>query len=322
VLGRFQDMVLASARHPAMSIYLDNAQSIGPRSRAGRLSARRGNGLGLNENYARELLELHTLGVDGGYGQDDVIELARVLTGWGVAGVGRRRGPRLGAEPDAPAFRFVAELHEPGAKTLLGRTYPEGGVREGEAAIRDLCAHPSTARFLAAKLVTHFVADDPPARAVDRVADAFARSGGDLRETAGALIDLDEAWDPALRKFRTPQDWLVAVLRALGAREAPREAIEALRQLRHTLWAPGAPRGYGDVRREWADPDALMNRAELARSISRRVAGADRTPDPRVLLGVMEVAGDSALPGVVADNDVDPGERLALALAGPDFQWR
>ena len=322
VLGRFEDMVLASARHPAMLIYLDNAQSIGPASRVGRVTARRGNARGLNENYARELLELHTVGVDGGYAQEDVLELARVLTGWGVAGVGRVRGPRLGAEPDAPSFRFVAELHEPGAKSVMGKRYAEAGVREGEAAIRDLCAHPSTARFVASKLVTHFVADDPPPAAVDRIASVFADSGGDLRATADALVDLEEAWAGDARKFRAPQDWLIAVLRALGAREAPREVVEALRQLRHTLWAPGAPKGYGDVRREWADPDALMNRAELARTISRRVVRGGGAPEPRALLDVVELGADSALPRVLADADIDTGERLALALAGPDFQWR
>ncbi|MEN8373973.1 MAG: DUF1800 domain-containing protein [Gemmatimonadota bacterium] len=322
VLGRFEDMVLASARHPAMLIYLDNAQSIGPESRAGRMTARRGNARGLNENYARELLELHTLGVDGGYAQEDVVELARVLTGWGAQGVGRGRGPRVGPETTAPAFRFAPPLHEPGAKTVLGVRYREGGVGEGEAVIRDLCRHPSTARFLAGKLVRHFVADDPPAAAVDQVAAVFADSGGDLRETALALVDLDEAWDPANRKFRTPQDWLVAVLRVLGAKDTPREVVEALRQLRHTLWAPGAPKGYGDTRREWADPDALMNRAELARSISRRIVRDGGRPDPERLLDAIEVGEDSELPRLLGDGGVAVDERLALALAGPDFQWR
>src|SRR5687768_12772413 len=177
VLGRFEDLVLASARHPAMLIYLDNFQSIGPASAGARAGGRRGQQRGLNENYARELLELHTLGVNGGYSQQDVQELAKILTGWTVSGLARpglgaQRGRRQMAnrDDDAIGFAFQALLHEPGTKTVVGAKYGDGGVTEGERAIRALCEHPSTARFVAAKLVRHFVSDDPPAAAVDRVA--------------------------------------------------------------------------------------------------------------------------------------------------------
>ena len=164
---------------------------------------------GLNENYARELLELHTVGVNGGYAQQDVEELAKTLTGWTVTGL-QDGGSAIG-------FAFQGVLHEPGARTVLGVRYPEGGVAQGERAIHDLCSHASTARFIATKLVTHFVADDPPAAAVDRVARVFRSSDGDLRAVATALIDVQEAWSDETRKFRTPQDWLVAALRAFGA---------------------------------------------------------------------------------------------------------
>ena len=247
VLGRFEDMVMASARHPAMLLYLDNAQSdrscthqapvVGQRANANRR--------GLNENYARELLELHTLGVNGGYTQQDVQELARVLTGWtvdGIAGPGARgmaRGnpPGLGGQSrgrpggrrgrgaaapeagDALGFAFREMLHEPGSKVVLRQRYDEAGVEEGERVIRTLCQHPSTARFVATKLVTHFVSDDPPSAAVDRVETVFRSSHGDLKAVARALVDEPEAWRDGARKFRTPQDWLVAVLRAGGATE-------------------------------------------------------------------------------------------------------
>ena len=230
VLGRFADMVLASARHPAMLVYLDNLQSIGPNSRGARAPAGRGGQQrGLNENYARELLELHTLGVSGGYTQADVQELAKILTGWTVGGLARPGRMAQGArrrqmaapndQPDALAFAFEAALHEPGTKTVTGAKYTEAGVAEGERAIQDLCRHPSTSRFIATKLVAHFVGDDPPAAAIDRIAGIFRTSDGDLRAVATALIDLPEAWSDSARKFRAPQDWLIAVLRAFNAVE-------------------------------------------------------------------------------------------------------
>jgi uncharacterized protein (DUF1800 family) len=323
VLGRFADMVLASARHPAMLLYLDNAQSIGPDSRAARLidrarsrrpataaSAPRG----LNENYARELMELHTVGVDGGYTQDDVIQLARILTGWSVRGV----GPREQGRPREYTFREAA--HEPGAKTFMGKRYAEGGEREGEAAIRDLCAHPSTARFISTKLVRHFVADEPPPGAVQRLALAFRDSEGDLAEVSRALVREDEAWNPDNMKLRTPQDWVVAMLRALDAREAPPPFVGVLVQLRHPLWAPAAPKGYGDTVSEWADPDSLMHRAELARTVASRGRPAGLRPE--LLMDVTDVGAGNPLPEMLADESVPRDERAALGLGGPAFQWR
>ncbi len=234
VLGRFEDMVLASAKHPAMLVYLDNFQSIGPSSRgAGAGQRNNGQRRGLNENYARELLELHTLGVNGGYTQQDVQELAKILTGWTIDGIGgpgarlqranqpRRRGAQGQTGAPRPGrsdrVRLPELLHEPGSKTVLGQRYSEAGVEEGERVIRALCRHPSTARFVATKLVTHFVSDEPPAAAVDRVARVFRSTDGDLKAVARALVDEPEAWRDDARKFRTPQDWFVAVLRAFGA---------------------------------------------------------------------------------------------------------
>jgi uncharacterized protein (DUF1800 family) len=353
VLGRFEDLVLASAKHPAMLIYLDNAQSIGPRSqgagRAERSGQRRGGRpgasqqpavrtrRGLNENYARELLELHTLGVDGGYSQRDVQELAKVLTGWSIDGfggaavrlqaVGRgRRASARAAGADLPSadgpvrFAFQDVVHEPGAKTVLGATYEQAGMLEGERAIKALCAHPATAQFVARKLVTHFVSDDPPPAAVERIARVFRATGGDLAAVSDALIDLPEAWDEQHRKFRTPQDWLVAVFRGLGVAQARENVGQLLRQLRQPLWAPPSPKGYGDSLREWADPDSLLNRGELARTVA--ALPRLRDVDPRVLLDVVEVPPNAALSLMLADNTIPRDERVALALAGPAFQWR
>ena len=337
VLGRFEDMLLASAKHPAMLVYLDNFQSIGPRSRGATVAGRgRGQQRGLNENYARELLELHTLGVNGGYAQQDVQELAKILTGWTVSGLGRpstplaaggrrRRGMAASDTDGRIGFAFQEPLHEPGAKTVLGTRYGEDGVEEGERVIRALVRHPSTARFVATKLVTHLVSDAPPASAVDRIARVFRDSDGDLRAVSSALVDLPEAWTDDARKFRTPQDWLVAMLRTFETREVSEAAMPQLRQLRHPLWSPQAPKGFGDTTQEWADPDSLLNRAELARTIARRmrpsIRGAQRI-DPRILLDVVDVPANDPLHALLSDGSIAPDERIALALAGPAFQWR
>ena len=335
VLGRFEDMVLASAKHPAMLVYLDNFQSIGPRSRGAALAGRvRGQQRGLNENYARELLELHTLGVNGGFTQQDVQELAKILTGWTVTGLrgpstalgARRRGRGMAAQDsDRVGFAFQEFLHEPGAKTVLGTRYGEAGVEEGDRVIRALVRHPSTARFVATKLVTHFVSDAPPASAIDRIARVFRDSEGDLRAVSSAVVDLSEAWSDSARKFRTPQDWLVAVLRALDIREVADAAMPQLRQLRHPLWSPQAPKGFGDTTQEWADPDSLLNRAELARTIARRMrpsAKAAQRIDPRHLLDVVDVPSGDPLHALISDGSIPADERIALAFAGPAFQWR
>jgi uncharacterized protein (DUF1800 family) len=337
VLGRFEDLVLASAKHPAMLVYLDNFQSIGPASPGARGGRGRGGAppraqaRGLNENYARELLELHTLGVEGGYTQQDVLELAKILTGWTIAGFGgpgarqQMRPQGRGRRPDVQdegtiGFAFRELLHEPGTKTVLGARYAEDGVEEGERAIRSFARHPSTARFVATKLVRHFVADDPPNAAVDRIASVFRETNGDLRAVANALVDLPDAWDARNLKFRTPQDWIVAMLRAFDATDANDGTTLLLRQLRHPLWSPQSPKGFGDTMPEWADPDSLLNRAELARTLTRRFRL--QRVDPRSLLDVVDVPPGDPLRKFLDDNSIAIDERMALTLAGPVFQWR
>lgn len=344
VLGRYRDMVLASARHPAMLLYLDNMQSIGPRSQVAERMAQFGRGRqrGLNENYARELLELHTLGVDGGYTQQDVEQLARILTGWTLQGLplaeaaaGQQQGNpggrlrsrmmergmrRAGFSRDAPfGFAFRSELHEPGSKTVLGRKYGEG-ESAGREVITDLCRHPSTARFVATKLVRHFVSDEPPAGAVDAIATVFAETDGDLRAVSRALVALPSAWDTETRKFRTPQDWLIAAGRALGVDSLPQRVGFVLRELRHPLWSPPSPKGFDDEMGPWADPDSLLNRAEFARTVASAVS-RDGT-DPADLLDVVGFGASDALAALVTDRSIPSAERIALLIGGPDFQWR
>jgi len=316
VFGKFEDMLLASARHPAMLLYLDNNASVGPdspavtrRERKRRKQPHRRNDI--NENYARELLELHTVGVDGGYTQEDVIQLARVFTGWTFQGPADRNDHPLG-------FRFTPRTHEPGAKTVMGVRYTEAGEAEGVHVLRDLAHRPETARHISTKIVRHFVADDPPPAVVARLAKLWTDTGGDLRRIATALIHSDEAWTKDCKKFRTPQDWVVASLRALGTRRVPPLAAGALNQLRQTLWAPKAPKGYDDVTSAWADPDSLIKRIKSARAFARRLG---KSTDPGGLLDVVASA-DASLVRMVRDPAARPVDRMALFLASPEFQWR
>ena len=232
VTGRFVDLLLAVEHHPAMLLYLDNALSIGPDSMAGQLR-----GKGLNENLGREILELHTLGVDGGYTQDDVIALARILTGWSVA--------RLN-DPNPGVFRFYPRAHEPGPKTLLGRRYDEAGEQEGIAALRDLAAHPATAQHISTKLARHFIADNPPRDAVERIARVFRDSGGDLGRVTEAVVREDAAWRAPFAKIRSPGDLVIAACRATGFTPPGMMLANSLRVLDEPPFFAPQPTGWPD----------------------------------------------------------------------------
>ncbi len=307
VLGRFADMLLAAERHPAMLFYLDNARSVGPASRAG------GNGRrGLNENFAREILELHTLGVGGGYGQADVTSLARVITGWTFAG-------REGRTGEPGAFVFDADMHEPGDQMVAGRAYPAGGFGQGEAALNDIARHPATARHVAAKLVRHFVADEPPPAAVERIASVFRARDGDLHAVGAALVDLPEAW-AAPAKIRSPSDFLVATARLLGTPLAdPGPMLNGLRALGQPLWEPPGPDGFPDTAADWASPEGIKLRLDVSAQVARSFKGS---ADP---LALMEAAAGAALSPETRDAVSRAESRqqgLALALMSPEFQRR
>ena len=313
VLGSFEDLLLAAVRHPAMLLYLDQAQSAGPRSTMG-ARAREGQqrGRGLNENLAREILELHTLGVRSGYTQEDVTEFARALTGWTLPG---DCGGANGA-----TFRFVPALHEPGARTVLGRTYAEGGEEQARAVIHELVAAPATALHIARKLARHFVADDPPQALVQRLAETFARTNGDLHSVYRELVASPEAWQTAGAKFKSPWDWSISSLRALGRRALPRmRAANLMTQLGQPVWRPGSPAGYSDVAAAWAAPDALMRRVEVAQSLVQESGvGVDaRSLAPRVLPGALTDATAAAIARAESG-----GTALALLLVSPEFLRR
>src|SRR5215470_10792728 len=201
VLGRFSDMLLAAESHPAMLIYLDNARSIGPDSIAGLRQKR-----GLNENLAREILELHTLGVRTVYTQEDVTRFANVITGWTVI---ERRDPERAGD-----FVFNPNMHQPGAQTVVGKSYAEGGVEQGRAVLAALARHPATAKHVATKLARHFVADEPPPALVERLAKRFRDTQGDLKEVSKAMVSAPESWDTPRNKLKRPGEWIISAMRA------------------------------------------------------------------------------------------------------------
>lgn len=306
VTGRFADLLLAATRHQAMLFYLDNAVSIGPNSRVGRQT-----GKGLNENHAREILELHTVGVNGGYGQDDVRALAAMLTGWSVS-----RNERQGA---IGAFRFYAEAHEPAAQILMGRRFAEGGHDQGEAALRFLAAHPATARHIALKLARHFVADDPPAKLVERLATLFRDTHGDLKALTLALIESPEAWTEPLPKVRTSEEFVIAALRATGA--VPTDAMRLVGSLRELGQAPmtaPSPAGWPDMGRAWAAPESLLRRIEWAMAAARRLG-----PNARADGLLAHALGEAATPATRrAVAEARGPDAVALVLASAEFQRR
>ena len=304
IWGRFEDLLLATAKSPAMLFYLDNAPVRGGRSpspgparsplarplRPGRLrnaqtaaNAESSPG-GLNENYARELMELHTLGVDGGYNQKDVTELARVLTGWSIV------RPEEGA-----GFLFRAALHDAGSKTVLGHAFPAGGgIEEGETMIQILARHPATARHIAFQLCQRFVADEPPGDLVDRVAKKFLETDGDLRETVRAVVTSPEFFDPRYHraKVKSPFEYVVSAVRALGAvprRPAPHRAA-ARADGRAALPVPAADRIFGYCRRlgqhgRAGDAPELRppaRRQTVCRAPGRTSRGSSRRRAPRM----------------------------------------
>jgi uncharacterized protein (DUF1800 family) len=281
VSGKFVDLLLAVEQHPAMIIYLDNQRSIGPNSTLGKRAnwRRSDQEFGLNENLAREILELHTLGVDG-----------------------------------------REDIHEPGAQKLLGKKYSMSGIRQGEAIMRDLAIHPSTAHFLATKLVRHFVADEPPVSLVDRLADAYLRSGGDLSVVYESLIAADETWTDTRGKYKSPHDFVISTLRAFDhVPDNPRFIVGALDLMGQTPFRPGSPEGWPDTAQQWGGADALYKRIEWSNTVAR-VVGSRVNP---------LTLGDSVLGATFQPETrkaVSRAESLsqgvALFLASPDFQRR
>jgi uncharacterized protein (DUF1800 family) len=308
VLDKFSALLRAAETHPAMILYLDNQNSIGPDASPGKFA-----GKGLNENLAREILELHTLGVGSGYTQADVTEFARILTGWSVAGPESEVGA-------TGSFLFKANWHEPGQRTLLGKKYAEAGLEQGRAALDDLASHPATARHIVTKLVRHFVADDPPADLVDALALKFRDSDGDLAVVASALVADDHAWRAKPTKIRNPLEFFVGAARATGfAPTDPGLYLQALNLLGMPLWQPTGPNGFSDSSDAWSSPEGMKFRLDLAWSMGQRMRG---TADP--LAAMKTVLGDTAseeTSQAIARAE-SREQALALLFMSPEFQRR
>jgi uncharacterized protein (DUF1800 family) len=304
VLGRFVDMLLAVESHPAMLIYLDNARSIGPDSIAGRNQHK-----GLNENLAREILELHTLGVRTVYTQADVTNFAKVITGWSI--IPPRQDPERGGE-----FTFNPRMHEPGAQAVVGRTYPESGVEQGRAVLAELARHPATARHLATKLARAFVADAPPPALVDRLANRFLDSDGNLKELARSLVSAPEAWAAPRSKIKPPGVWFVAALRATGITPPDiRPVIQAQNLLGEPLWRPPAPKGFSDDSAAWMD--GISERVDVANQLAGRVAAL---VDPEAVIDTALGPLASAETRQTITRAASRPQALALLLMAPEFQ--
>ncbi len=328
VFGRFETLALAAEQHPAMLLYLDQAQSVGPSSVAGQ---RRN--AGLNENLAREVMELHTVGSDAGYSQADVTEFARALTGWtiptprdagGVAGrrVGRRgsaMAQAIAGEPGMNAFVYRPVVHEPGERTVLGRRYADTGRGQGEAILKDLANHPETARKAARKIAAHFVSDTPPPALVATLERAWTASGGDLSVVARALIAAPEAWEPAPAKIKTPYDFIVSTHRAFGTEP---QQVQPLRQGLIAMGQPPqsapSPEGWPDTAADWAGPDALVKRLDWSRTAANLVEAGDPNTTAAAALGPR--LGERTRMAV-ARAESRP-EALTLFLMSPEFQRR
>lgn len=317
LLGSFEELLVSVEQHPAMLLFLDQARSEGPNSAVAQRAAKR-NGkrkTTVSENLAREILELHTLGVRSGYTQDDVTQFALALTGWSIGSVGPNS-----ANEKAGLFRFRPVMHEPGARTIIGKTYAQEGVDQGLAVLRTVATAEATARHIATKLARHFIADDPPAAAVDRIAKAFLASGGDLPTVYKALIDSPEAWQSEAAKFKTPWDWTISAMRGLGLPAQGRPPTHLLlNQLGQPVWRPGSPAGWDDIAGSWASADTLVRRVEVAQTFASRLSDQfdPRGVAPKILLGSLAEATQREI-----DRAESPESGVALLLVSPEFQRR
>jgi uncharacterized protein (DUF1800 family) len=317
VFGKFEDMLVAVEHHPAMLLYLDQIRSTGPNSYRARRIARAfpDRQSGLNENLAREILELHTLGVRSGYTQDDVTELARALTGWSVGGL-------LGLPPTGTPGTFVYHpaMHEPGTRRVLGKWYGQFDEAQAAAILHDLAVAPATAKHIAIKLARHFAGDVPPQALVDRLAETFVKKSGDLPSLYRVLIESPEVWDATMPKFKTPWEWTISALRGLGWRDVgARQLTVTLAQVGQPAWRPGSPAGFDDTAASWMAPDALMRRVEVAQ---RLASGESTSVDARELAPKLLPAGLSATTAQTIARAESPEVALALLFASPEFLRR
>ncbi len=339
-LGKFRDLLAATAHHGAMLFYLDNWESVGPGSEAARRGQQSGKERGLNENYAREIMELHTLGVNGGYTQADVIALARILSGWTIHR-GTERGPRGQVQVTKTGFFFEPRMHDFGDKQFLGRRIQGSGYNEGEQALDLLAYHPSTSKHIAYQLAQYFVADEPDPALVDQLAHRFTETRGDIREVLRALFRSPQFWDmkSVSAKFKTPYQYVVSAVRATGTDVANwRPLIGAMAHQGQPLYGCLTPDGWKNTREAWLNPDAMTQRLGFATALANgglRARLSQGEPEGATLVAqpprpqpidpgqVMAVIGDSLSSKTKQAIDAaDPKLRAAMVLGSPEFMQR
>jgi len=306
VTGKFVDMLIAVESHPAMLIYLDNWISVGPNSFAGKEY-----GLGINENLARETMELHTLGVDGGYNQEDIIAYAKAITGWSFG------NPNIQPE-NMGSFVFEPLLHEPGVVTVMGTAYTGAGVDQGLAVLTDLAAHPSTAKFIAGKLARHFHSDNPPQSLIDRLELAFNISGGDLLVVSSSLVTAPEMWQGSFSKLRNSEEFAIAALRAFGFDTlTPSQSVFVFDAITQIPFSYHAPDGWPKDEANWASSSILSARINLANLLSGYISGPN---DP--LAAAQELFGPMltqfTADAISAASSIEQG--YTLLMMSPEFQ--
>jgi len=282
---------------------------------------RRANGrkADINENLAREILELHTLGVDGGYTQTDVTTFAQAISGWSIGGEGGRRFARLGAEQGRPGeFLFREVFHEPGDRRLLGRSYDDGGVRQGESILKDLALRPETARHVCNKLARHFVADEPPPVLVKRMTQAWLESRGHLTKVYEVLVGSPESFDQPLAKFKTPADYIYSSYRALGL-DNQRRSLQAFETLGQRNLQPGSPAGWPDTSADWDGSSALLKRIAWADTVAQRVGDSRSARELAPQLLGTTLSDETARAITRAESGA---QALTLLMASPEFMRR
>jgi uncharacterized protein (DUF1800 family) len=306
VNGRFANMLRASAKHPAMLEYLDNRNSIGPNSKAGQKRSK-----GLNENLAREILELHTLGVDGGYTPADVTSFAKLITGWSSGA--------KADDPDIGLFKFKPQTHEPGPITIMDQKWADTGLEEGEAFLEYLGTQPKTAKHIAMKLAQHFVADDPPASLVSAIEAAFLKTGGELSACYEVMLTHEAAWQPDTAKFRTPQSFLLAALRGLAVDLKPNQILQSLNVMGQPLWRAPSPKGWPDLSSTWMASAAMKTRLDFASTLATR---AKPSGSGTLLELASDLLGDRLTDetSTALLRAADNKQALTLLLMSPEFQ--
>jgi uncharacterized protein (DUF1800 family) len=311
----FSEMLLAVTQHPAMLLYLDNVRSVGESSTfVSRKNKNPKRASGLNENLAREILELHTVGVKGGYTQTDVTEFARTLTGWSVPG-----GQNLTTA--TTAFQFNAGTHEPGNRRVLGKDYRANGIEQATMILHDLAMHPATANHLAFKLAQHFVSDTPSSAMVNRMASAYLKNNSQLEPMYHAMINSNEAWSPQARKFKTPLEFVVSAFRSTGIslQNHERQVYLLLERMGHLPFMSRSPEGYADNMADWSGPDALYKRLQAASSL------AEWAPRNVSVFDVAKISLSNLLDKetiTAIQRAESPHQALSLLFACPAFQWR